>query len=101
MSRLTYIMFDGQYIKIGQSSDLDGAFERLKSCQTGNPRELSIVGVTNLLEKELHERFSNDHVRGEWFSVSHELLRFIASPEVQAVTRYRLKGEWKCVRQYV
>lgn len=99
--RLTYLMFDGQYIKIGQSSDLAGAFDRLKSCQTGNPRELSIIGVTSLPEKELHERFANDHIRGEWFAVSHDLLRFIASPEVQSITKRRIKGELRCFREYV
>jgi hypothetical protein len=29
------------------------------------------------LEKQLHKRFVNMHIRGEWFSVNQEILQFI------------------------
>jgi len=59
-------------VKIGKSNDVNA---RLSNLQTANPVELHIIGVmgckseTDALELEsfLHEKYSKDNLRGEWF----------------------------------
>lgn len=62
------------YVKIGRSKDPQ---HRLKNHQTSTPYELWIIvqiPVTDgeKIERELHEEFSNRHVRGEWFELLDE-----------------------------
>lgn len=64
-----YIISDGEYIKIGISSDPE---ERLKNLQTGNPRELELLTCfpgSKILEKELHNLFESCEGVGEWFKL--------------------------------
>lgn len=72
-------------IKIGWAKD---PRRRLASMQSGNPRRLHLLGAIKtkrrLLERELHDRFIEDHLTGEWFSPSSELLALIGSPEQAA-----------------
>jgi hypothetical protein len=58
---------EGVHVKIGFTTDVE---ERLRTLQTGNPKELNIQGLFNGdrdTEKELHELFEAFHVRGEWY----------------------------------
>lgn len=62
------------YVKIGRSKDPQA---RLKDHQTSNPYELWIIAqipVNNseTVETELHERFDEKRVRGEWFELEHD-----------------------------
>jgi hypothetical protein len=70
----------GGPIKIGRARDV---FQRLNQLQTGSPEELEILavlaGAAVDLEKHLHQRFANSHLRGEWFKPSRELLALIES----------------------
>ena len=70
-----YFISDGDYVKIGKTTGDPTA--RLASLQTGNPRELAVLGMafngrggcaTNL-EHWLHELLKKHRVRGEWFSL--------------------------------
>lgn len=85
---LTYFMFDGEFIKIGKSKSVESAFERIASIQTGNPREVSLIGVTCEEEHALHRFFSEERIRGEWFRVSSKLLKYI-SQSVHYVSQYK------------
>lgn len=80
-------------IKIGYAWRV---LDRLRSAQTGNPRELRLIGVIFVLElghisssllptnarrveRELHLLFAPSRIRGEWFSPSEDLVRYVAN----------------------
>lgn len=68
---------DSLAIKIGYAVDVE---KRLAALQTGCPEELVVVGSlegTVIDEKSLHAKFSLDHIRGEWFRASDELVNYI------------------------
>jgi len=60
-------------VKIGVAKDID---KRVAELQIGNPRDLDVVlrmgpfseKVAYRLERDLHIRFSQKRIRGEWFS---------------------------------
>jgi hypothetical protein len=57
-------------IKIGFSND---PAKRIKTLQTGNPRKLSVMGwisgLDQTLERELHKKYWDMRLNGEWFSI--------------------------------
>lgn len=66
-------------IKIGIAADPK---RRLEGLQTGNPQPLRLLGFFaggRAAERLLHDRFRTDHIRGEWFAPSEELLALVAS----------------------
>jgi hypothetical protein len=81
-SRIVYFVQSGSGgpIKIGKTSGKPG--NRLTGLRCGSAEELQLLGVIQdapeILEKELHKRFSTLRVRGEWFRPDVELLHFIA-----------------------
>lgn len=73
-----FIGCDG-HVKIGITA---GKVEkRLKTMSTGHYSELTILatihGVDGALEIELHQRFAQHRVRGEWFKLCPEIEAFI------------------------
>lgn len=67
-------------VKIGKS---DCIRLRLEQLQTYCHFELSVLKTTiNLLEKEeeLHKRFKDYNIRGEWFKIEGELKNYINEP---------------------
>lgn len=57
-------------VKIGKANNV---FSRMSSLQTSHYTELEILFVIpgySKLEKELHSRYRQHHVRGEWFSLT-------------------------------
>lgn len=79
--RCVYFIQNGDdgAIKIGMTRKLH---KRLAHLQVNNPIELCVLGAipTNKprdLERDLHRKFSESRVSGEWFSPSEELLDFI------------------------
>lgn len=65
-------------VKIGLSTDL-GMVNRLEAIQTSNHEELRLLALIPggpALERELHQRFAEDRIRGEWFRASDQLLAF-------------------------
>jgi len=76
---MVYFITDGEFIKIGKAND---PIERMRTMQTGNARELKMLGYYEDYDEELegymHKIFAKDRVRGEWFKPSKDLYRFLA-----------------------
>lgn len=66
-------------VKIGLAAHTPGG--RLDQLQTGNSDELSLIGfirgADSDLEGELHHRFRNHRIRGEWFKFSKGLKNLV------------------------
>lgn len=76
-SQIYFIQQEGGPVKIGVSNDVE---KRLATLQTGSPRLLRLLGSIpgdELLEQEIHHRFSGHRLQGEWFEASPELMAFI------------------------
>lgn len=90
---------NGGPIKIGFTTRKPN--ERLAALQTGAPVELRIVGLlAGNREREMHERFRDARLHGEWFTPSKQLVQFIskdAQPprvaHVQEQVRLQLEGK--------
>lgn len=75
------------FIKVGHSRR---PTERLAACQTGNPRELHLIGMMpggRGLERTLHQRFREHHMQGEWFAPGDDLVAFIRENAVDPEAR--------------
>ncbi|ART68194.1 hypothetical protein BTO20_05995 [Mycobacterium dioxanotrophicus] len=77
-------------VKIGYATSVQARFADL---QVANASELTIVlempGGPKL-ERELHRRFAEHRVRGEWFKLTTDILEYIASvrPKPRKVPEY-------------
>lgn len=73
-----YFITDGKYVKIGMSNNVKG---RLDNLQSANPHKLSIALVVPYggreLELELHAKFAEHRVRGEWFKIAPPITKYI------------------------
>jgi hypothetical protein len=86
------------FVKIGFAQpkpewSLDAVRQRLYALQVGNPRELRLLGAmhgTRQDERNLHRRFTDSHVSGEWFDTSAHMASWI---EVARIELERLKVE--------
>ncbi|MDE3103187.1 MAG: GIY-YIG nuclease family protein [Chloroflexota bacterium] len=64
-------------IKIGQAVDPPS---RLRELQVSHAERLILLAVIeDLSENELHERFYEHHIRGEWFAPAHDILALAAA----------------------
>ena len=66
-----YFIYQGDYCKIGVSCT---PYKRVKQLQTGNPHELELYAVIKPmdaygLESELHSKFADVRMCGEWFNL--------------------------------
>ena len=77
---MIYLIKQGNHYKIGRSKNVKS---RLNNLQVGNPKTMQLVGLINYVddvtyEKQLHKRFNEFRIRGEWFKLpthkEHELL---------------------------
>lgn len=72
-----YLITDGGWaVKIGHARNPE---KRLALLQTGTPEQLRILAVIDgppRLERELHELFAGDRIRGEWFHKTRELVGY-------------------------
>jgi len=74
-----YFISDGDSIKIGFSAI---PLSRLADLQSSSPRELKMLGHfpgTMANEQDLHIRFREFHLRGEWFKSDPHILDLIAA----------------------
>lgn len=80
-----YLITDGDFLKVGISKD---PVTRLKGLQTANARKLSLVQTSKRMSREdaaqweaqLHEKYKDSRVQGEWFSES--ILRSIKNVDI-------------------
>ena len=66
-------------IKIGKSND---PHERIGSLQISSSEPLTLLGVMDgdiKEEKNIHTKFLNYRIKGEWFKPSNNLIEFIKS----------------------
>lgn len=75
---MIYFIRQNDEVKIGYTeSDPKG---RLSQIQVGNPFDLTMILLIDgdvKVEKELHERFTDLHIRGEWFKFEEPIKEFI------------------------
>lgn len=75
MNCKTYFIRCAEAIKIGRSTD---PLRRFKDFQQILPFNLELLGILDGdLELELHDAFSQHHIKGEWFSYHPEIQTFI------------------------
>jgi Meiotically up-regulated gene 113 len=98
LEKETFVYFiqagDHGPVKIGFSNKPD---RRLPQLQTGNHRDLQLRHVIpgdKDTERELHERFADARIRGEWFGLAYLplILTFAAGLAHQMVTSYDDSG---------
>ena len=67
----TYLIYDGEYYKIGKSNDPE---KRIKTLLTANPKCKLICYGKGVSEKDLHTFFFNKRVwkRREWFFLNEK-----------------------------
>lgn len=78
MSVYLFLAAEVRMVKIGFSNN---PWTRLKVAQSNCPVELSMAAILDGgtdFEIELHRLFAKDHVRGDWYRLSPEILGFIA-----------------------
>lgn len=82
---------DTNYIKIGYSHDEAGVISRLKACQTGNPIQLSLLGViegTQRAESYIQSAFAGKKIRNEWFDLTQgDIKRILSTKDVDKLAR--------------
>jgi hypothetical protein len=84
-------------VKIGSSHD---PHKRLREVQWGCPLEVALEGVwpgNREAEFELHRRFADDRLRGEWFTISPTLDDIIAAATVPPVPAKPAKRDPKAL----
>lgn len=92
MTGRVYFIQDGHgRLKIGYSND---PAERLRSLQTAHGAELTLLGSipgTIATERELHKRFADLRLTGEWFRAGDDLLahvrKVLTAPELPLTTK--------------
>lgn len=92
-----YVMWCEGFVKIGMSRS--SPIHRLDAVQIANPFPVELLGVIEsddapILETELHIRFRQFHVRGEWFKIPDEILRdlsrrFVPNPPFKMRKHYQ------------
>jgi uncharacterized protein YozE (UPF0346 family) len=81
----TYFISNGIHVKIGKSHRPS---DRYETFQTASAEPLSILlTLPGNQEAKLHQQFAADHIRGEWFSLSYSILKFIS---IQTATPLRI-----------
>lgn len=73
-----YFVGFGDYVKIGVSASLGG---RLRELSTQVPEAITlhafIPGATIKEERDLHRRFKQHRLKGEWFRAGEEIMAYI------------------------
>lgn len=75
---------DNSVVKIGFATKVN---DRRSTLQTSSDRELKVllsIKGTRDKEKEVHQRFAADHIRGEWFRRTEAIENFITANAQQA-----------------
>jgi len=87
----TYLIYDGRYYKIGQSTN---PLERLKNLRTANPAVKLIAFGEGSTESIFHNRYKNKRINGEWFKLSNNdvnnIIRSLRN-EYEGIDEFRIK----------
>ena len=70
----TYIIYDDKYYKIGKTKNLKN---RMESMKTSNPHIKLLLFLDKDIEKDLHVKFKDRNITGEWFNLSKEDLEYL------------------------
>ena len=100
---MVYLITDGNYYKIGVSTDPES---RLKSLQTGNPNKLEIVNTYNVsssdmyeMETTLHNMFKDKRVLNEWFDLEYsdieDIKTLTGKPNSRKESKLSIVDCWK------
>lgn len=99
-----YVISDGENVKVGVSVDV---YQRFSSIQTGNAKKLTLIGFVDGeadLEKEIHSRLCEFHIRGEWYKWTPESQSILSSlgfpvkpapPSVRTIAEYLRGIAWR------
>jgi hypothetical protein len=74
-----YVVRCGYRVKIGFTTKLA---HRLYTLQTGNHRDLELLvsfPASRAIERDLHQKFADLHVRGEWFKLQKPIKEWLWS----------------------
>ena len=82
------------YVKIGYSKKPWGRFASLQCSTAGSLEMLAVMDGDLETEAELHRRFSDLRVRGEWFVPTGELEQLILSLPKAAKPKRKSAGFW-------
>ena len=67
-----------EFVKIGRTHCVNCLWERLVALKTANPRELVVLALwRNWSEAEIHRKFADSRVQGEWFIRTPEMEEFM------------------------
>lgn len=97
---MIYFLVEADQVKIGYALDIE---TRRKTLQTGVAKTLFIVGAYEgdvKDEKELHRRFKDYKLRGEWFSVTQKVQEYITSKCVLGYGKVRIRVQKEEVIKY-
>jgi hypothetical protein len=106
---MIYFIYDSvnNVVKIGKSHE-ESLYSRLASLQTGNVTKLDLLGVmTGYTEKEaeLHLKFDEYRIRGEWFEYNEEIKNYIETNKIEYDVKCtthvteELKKKWRDVKR--
>lgn len=76
MSQIYFIEVEG-FVKIGVSKNVIKRFRQISGASPFEPKLLGVMDGGHAKEAELHERFSRDRIRNEWFRLGGEIREFV------------------------
>lgn len=86
----TYVLIDriSGFYKIGKTSDVR---KRVQILSCGNPNIELLLVIDSDVESELHKKFNQKLVKGEWYALSHRDINFIRRKWCEKYTPALLK----------
>jgi hypothetical protein len=69
--------WDAEVVKIGFTTSIRSRLRSLRTACPTQPRAHLLLKGSVLEERELHQRFAVDRIRGEWFRLSDAIRSFI------------------------
>jgi len=86
-----YIVQSGTYFKIGRSSDV---LRRLRQLQTGSAEDVVLILTLKFrncatMEKQIHRRFKEKRLRGEWFDLKPKDIKWIVFKFQKYIRTYK------------
>lgn len=92
-----YFARRGNEVKIGYTGA--SPISRVSSLQTGCPDKITLYHVlpkgTVYFETELHRKFRQYRIRGEWFSLSPDIVRFVERSKTTQRIVKEIAAEWE------